>query len=58
MKEFCIYSKEKSKWIHDETESQPQGSQVTMMADSGAQVYIIGEEQLAALGMACQPELA
>ena len=49
LKEFCIYSKEKSKWIHDETKSTPT---VTMMADSGAQVDIIEEEQLAALGMA------
>ena len=37
LKEFCIYSKEKSKWIQDETKSTPR---VTMMADSGAQVAL------------------
>ena len=47
VKDFCVYSKEKSKWVKDESRAPPS---IQLVADTGAQVDIIAEEQLIKTG--------
>ena len=52
MKEFCVYSKEKSKWIKDD--SKPPLS-LELIADSGAHVTVLGDKYIRKIGL--QPDL-
>ena len=52
MKEFCVYSKEKSKWIKDDSKLP---LSLELIADTGAQVTVLGDKYIGEIGM--RPDL-
>ena len=47
VKEFCVYSMEKLKWVKEESKAPPS---IELVADTEVKVDIIGEEQLVRIG--------